>query len=55
MEGQINIKVSLDIRGLHRDYRGETPAYPGRERDLSRSKVGGKRAEDRVGTVIYQP
>jgi len=54
MEGQINIKVSLDTRGLHRDCEGETPTYPGCESNLSRSKVGGKKAEDRVGTVIYQ-
>lgn len=32
MEGQINIKMSLDTRGLHRDYGGETLAHPGRER-----------------------
>lgn len=32
MEGQINIKVSLDTRGLNQDCGGETPAYPGRER-----------------------
>lgn len=31
MEGQINIKVSLDTRGLHQDW-GEILAYPERER-----------------------
>jgi len=34
MEGQINIKVSLDTRGLHWDHGGKTPTYPGRERGL---------------------